>query len=90
VNRWDRERADHVFGDTVGLVGPIIRSRAVDSEAEENRASEALDELDEVRCPTCGKRFPSLAAACPVEGAPFVSRAAEVHAERAHLPRRDG
>jgi hypothetical protein len=72
VTRWDRERQDHVFGDTVALVGPIIRSRAVDSEAAGDEVADELDEVDQVRCPTCAERFPSLAAACPDDGTRFV------------------
>ncbi len=73
MNRWERERADHVYENTVGRPGPIIRSRVVRSEAVDAEPTPQPGGADLVTCPTCGQEFPGVAAACPVDGTAFAS-----------------
>lgn len=72
MNRWERERADHVYENTVERPGPIIRSRVVDSEADASEAAQERVGADIVVCPTCGRVVPGVAAACPDDGTEFV------------------
>ena len=72
MSRWERERADHVYENTVERPGPIIRSRVVDSEALDTDATHEPDGADFVTCPTCGQVLPGVATACPDDGTAFV------------------
>lgn len=68
MSRWDRERADHVFDNTVDRVGPIIRSSAVDGGEADLHVAAEPGATDAVECPTCGRVLPGVAAACPGDG----------------------
>ena len=71
MNRWDRERADHVFENTVERPGPIIRSRALPAASGDDRLAQEPGQVDAVRCPICGDELPGVAAACPRDGTVF-------------------
>jgi hypothetical protein len=71
MTRWDVEQLDHVFENTTWHPGPIIRSRVVDSEVGSDDSTDERGGGGVVTCPTCGERFPSLAAACPEDGTLF-------------------
>lgn len=68
MGRWERERADHVYENTVERPGPIIRSRVVGSEADAAEPTHEPGGADVVICPTCGAVLPGIAAACPDDG----------------------
>ena len=72
MSRWERERADHVYENTVERPGPIIRSRVVDSEAGASESTHEPGGADFVTCPTCGEVLPGVATACPDDGTVFV------------------
>lgn len=70
MSRWDIEREDHVFENTTWHPGPILRSRVVDSEVvDQDPAGEPVD--GDVVCPTCHRRLPGVATACPDDGTPL-------------------
>lgn len=55
--------------DTIAVPSPIVRSRhagRVEPHAEPLTVTH--DHIDEVRCPTCGRAYPGLAARCPDDG----------------------
>lgn len=72
MSRWERERTDHVYENTVERPGPIIRSRVVDSEADAAEPKHEPIGADFVTCPTCGEVLPGVAAACPDDGTELV------------------
>lgn len=72
MSRWERERADHVYEDTVERPGPIIRSRVVDSGADASEPTKEPSGADFITCPTCGEVLPGVAADCPDDGTEVV------------------
>ncbi len=73
-----RDAGEHDYANTTTIPGPILRSRHVETEAvEPDPAGDAGGRVrrgslnDDVRCPTCGRWLPGIAAACPDDGTPI-------------------
>lgn len=61
------------FENTVTIPGPMIRSRHVGTESVVDDGAEAEGLTDELRCATCGRRYPGVATHCPEDGTALVA-----------------
>jgi hypothetical protein len=57
------------FETTTTIPGPMIRSRHVETEhVDDDVAGRGGAQIDEVACPTCGRRWPGVATRCLDDG----------------------
>lgn len=64
-----RDAGGSDLASTVTTPGPVLRSRHVETEhVDDDVAARGGALIDEVACPTCGRRWPGIATRCPDDG----------------------